>query len=281
MEGSGEAEEAENEESEEVALANLVQHYLAEQTGDTPSPGLLVIGAPEGVKMKWQRLSDEVREGSFLKQSTGYRNKILTAHHTPPRRIGLIETAHLGAGTGYSQWEQYKYGVIQPLKQIVGGWLNRIIRDGLCIPYFTFRFKDFDIRDEEKQANIDSAYLDRGVLCPNEIRERMPGKEPVPGGGQHTKRGVDYIPLVGEEQSEVTASAMLNRSIREIDSALSGDRRVAEPSVEELKRTDGSASGVAALKAELGEGVVELESAIEEIRSLTSRITALEEAREE
>lgn len=172
----------------------------------------LVLETPNGAKVRFEKLtSDAAREASFRLLRQDCRDEILHAHGVPPQKVGIVETGKLGGNLATEQIEEYKNSIVTPGQEQLVARLNLIIELGFKTTNWTFKFEPYDTEDRKKNADVDSVYLDRRVLTPNEVRvQRYPNLLPLEGGDEPlTAPGLSELAAVDEALKEV------QREIRE------------------------------------------------------------------
>lgn len=106
------------------------------------------------------------------------RDKILTSFRVPPHYAGVIETAHLGAGSGMTQREQMK-DIARDDTIILEAAFNKVLaRYGY---HEVFKYEEFDTTDYLEEAQIDSMMVQAGTKTINEVRDQR-GDNPVDWG---------------------------------------------------------------------------------------------------
>lgn len=129
----------------------------------------------EKVDIEIKPLSVDVKDASFRMFRNDNAEEIRVAHGVPGRLIGLTEKGGLGgAGEGVTQQEIFKYHVIEP-KQIRLEYRinNFLIKQGFGIHDWELKFKEIDVTDEGKVAEIVQKLVKLGVLTINEGRKMM------------------------------------------------------------------------------------------------------------
>ncbi|GEM_PF-780360 len=134
----------------------------------------------EKVDLEIRPLSVDVRDASFRMFRSDNAEEIRVAHGVPGRLIGLTEKGGLGgAGEGATQQEIFKYHVIEPKQSRLEYRINNfLIKKGFGIEDWEIRFKEIDVTDEEKVAEIVQKLVKLGVLTINEGRREM-GQKPL------------------------------------------------------------------------------------------------------
>jgi PBSX family phage portal protein len=164
----------------------------------------LVLSLPAGCEVIFQELDIEVKEGSFRMFRVDNRDQIIHVHQVPPARVGIIETANLGSGSGYSQAEMYKDAVIEPEQSQVESRYNKlIVRGGFGIDDWEFRLEDIDIRDFMEMSTIVKNLSESNSFSPNEIR-KVVGYPPRIGGDRIWHGGAQlFLDEFGETKEEL------------------------------------------------------------------------------
>jgi len=158
----------------------LIQQYFEELRGTRRST-LIVTIAGKNVKVEFKKLERDLVDASFKEYLENNRNEIMLAHGVHPARIGIVEAAHLGAGSGTSQLENYKRAVIEPRQRRLAFRINEfIVRRCFGIRDWKFVFEPLDVRDKVNLSKRHAIYLRWGVMSPDEVRQDigMTGKAP-------------------------------------------------------------------------------------------------------
>lgn len=72
--------------------------FLREYVGVGNAHRTMVLHVNEGTKVKFERLTADVKDGDFLKLLDAARDRIVTAHGVPPRMLGIMSAGQLGGG---------------------------------------------------------------------------------------------------------------------------------------------------------------------------------------
>ena len=143
----------------------------------------MVISTPEGGKITFQKLSGDAKDGSFRLLKQDCRDEVLQAHGVPPQKVGIVERSSRLGNAGDEQIVEYKNSIVKPGRFRVTTKLNKIINVGFGTNALEFVFEPYDTEDMLANSKADSAYLDRGVVTPNETRQvRFSDLPPLPGG---------------------------------------------------------------------------------------------------
>ncbi len=129
----------------------------------------------EKVDLEIKPLSVDIKDASFRMFRSDNAEEIRVAHGVPGRLIGLAEKGGLGgAGEGATQQEIFKYHVIEPKQSRLEYRINNfLIKRGFSIQDWEIRFKEIDVTDEGKVAEIVERLVRLGVLTINEGRREM------------------------------------------------------------------------------------------------------------
>lgn len=168
----------------------------------------LTLSTPKGATLKFERLSVETKEASFRMYHKDNRDSILTAHHVPPYRVGIVEQGQLGGNVAEETDRIYLDSVINPRQEEFAWVINEfIIKQGLEIEDWVFVFDDINISDVKRQSELHQTYFNIGAMTPNEIRREL-GLDPYEGGDIfYVQMGL--IPVgVSEEGKENSRSVL-------------------------------------------------------------------------
>jgi len=161
-----------------------VQKYFEVELKGNPHR-TLILGSPQGGTYRFERLSVDQKEASFRVYRRDNRDDVLTAHHVPPYRAGIVERGQLGGSVAEDVDRIYLDSVINPRQEEVCWILNElIILEGFGIETMIVDFDDVDIRDKRAQAEIDSLYFNMGALTANDILVAQ-GRQPYEGGDMY------------------------------------------------------------------------------------------------
>lgn len=161
--------ESVNEEDMQKFAQTIKDHFMTELMGEHFKP--LLIELPNGLRFRVEKLSPEVKDADHRQYRIDNRDEVLRAYSMMPNRVGVIETASLGGGTGQSQIEIYKNSVVKPRQEVLEKKLTGIIRVGLGIETWTFKFDEIDTIDEAREATIANILGTLAWMTINEGRE--------------------------------------------------------------------------------------------------------------
>ncbi len=158
-----------------------IEEYFREHIkGQAHKTLILEVAQDEGekVEIEIKPLAVEIRDSSFRMFRTDNAEEIRVAHGVPGRLVGLTEKGGLGgSGEGTSQQEIFKYHVIEPKQTRLEYRINNfLVKRGFGIHDWELRFKEIDVTDESKLAEIVNKLVRLGVLTINEARREMTHK---------------------------------------------------------------------------------------------------------
>ena len=158
------------------SFTQLVDDYISEVTehlkymieGDDYRT--LVTKVPsDALEVEWTKLSPDIKDQDFQEYQTRNRDMIVRAYRMLPHRIGIIETASLGAGTGESQEETYKRAQVDPRQEMLESFFDEILEE-TGIELVQFKFREIDMLDEQREAGIYQGVAGTKILTVNEMR---------------------------------------------------------------------------------------------------------------
>ena len=161
----------------------ISKYFSSEVKGNAHKTLIIPVPSIGGeVRVRFERLSSESREGSFQETRKNGAQGIMVAHGTPPAILGIAEAANLGSGKGLSQAEIYKDRIVTPSQIKWARTINRLLRLGLGVKMLSINFDPLDIRDYEAEMKVHTGYLEKGCLTINQLREMVGIGDPIEGG---------------------------------------------------------------------------------------------------
>jgi PBSX family phage portal protein len=164
--------------------------FQKEVKGTNNGHKTLILEIPPGkkdeqpAKIQLMPLQPQVKDGYFTNFRRDNRDEIIRAHNMPPFRIGIIEVANIGSGTGTAQLLNYQQSVILPRQKKIEYRINKLLIQNPA----GFGFKDWewslvpvDISEKERMALVHERYGKLGAMTINEIRRDL-GLPAVEGG---------------------------------------------------------------------------------------------------
>lgn len=165
-------------------VKNTIQKFFTQDIkGNAHKTLILPVPSTSGeVRVKFEKLSADEKEGSFQQTKNNNQTSIMTAHGVSPAIIGINETASLGSGKGLSQAENYKNRITVPSQLYWARELNKLFKLGLGIDKVIIEFEPLDIRDMKEEMEMFTKYLTSGVMTINEVRKFAKLGDPIVGG---------------------------------------------------------------------------------------------------
>ncbi|MGG3759641.1 phage portal protein, partial [Bacillus anthracis] len=161
----------------------LKAFFSAETKGEHHK--LAVVPVPPGAKARLEKVSPDVKEGSFRLYKQDSAMEICVAHRVPPYRIGWAMTGSLGQTTAKEMNEMYKRSIIEPGQEILEHRLNnqlfRVFAEILGGLDWYFKLNEIDTDDREADMQYAADGYEKRILTRNESR-KVVGYEPVADG---------------------------------------------------------------------------------------------------
>ena len=159
------------------------------------------------VKVRFEKLAADTREGSFQETRKNGSQGIMTAHGVSPAIIGVADNANLGSGKGLSQAEIYKDRVVTPGQRRWERSLNKLFRLGLGVRYVGLTFDRLDIRDLLNEMSVYTGYQKEGIVTINEVRQQARLGDSLEGGDRAFFKG-NQMPVFIDELTEASGIEM-------------------------------------------------------------------------
>jgi len=172
------------------------------------------------VKIRFEKLAADSREGSFQDTRKNGATGIMVAHGVSPAIIGVTDAAALGSGKGLSQAEIYKDRIVTPSQRRWERVLNKMFRLGLGVVYVNLKYDPLDIRDLHQEMMTHVGYQKGGSMTINEVRKAANLGDPIEGGDRAFIPG-PQMPIFVDELTEA-AGAQFEALQGEIE-ALNGE----------------------------------------------------------
>lgn len=177
--------------------------------GSSAAHKTLSLRIPEGCEAELEKLSTEVKEGSFTELGKKLRDDILSSYRMSPYRLGIAEVGKLGGSTAVEALQNYVENTVEPLQSDMEDLINeKLVREGLGIERYILKFKDIETKD--RAAEIDMLMKLFGMACmtPNQVIDITGlGEKYEPDGDQHYISQT-YLPI-GEEPAEKMRSDLV------------------------------------------------------------------------
>jgi len=161
----------------------------------------LPLSVPKGATVKFEALNVDVKEASFRMYHKDNRDTVLTAHHVPPYRVGIVEQGQLGGNVATETDRIYLDSVINPRQEDFAWVINElIIKQGFEIEDWKFKFQDINIADAKTDSEIFDKYIKNGIYTPNQVRKKL-GLDPYVGGDVYYVQS-SLIPIGVSDEAE-------------------------------------------------------------------------------
>lgn len=190
---------------------------------------LAVVPVPEGAKARLEKISPDVKEGSFRLYKQDNAMEICVAHRVPPYRIGWAMTGSLGQTTAKEMNEMYKRSIIEPGQEILEHRLNnqlfRVFAEILGGLDWHFKLNEIDTDDREADMLYAADGYEKRILTRNESR-KVVGYEPVADGDTFFEGGPSVSTIepitkaADNEQENIIAINAFREKHEEIEKAM-------------------------------------------------------------
>jgi len=154
---------------EESEIMQAIREFF-EKHLQTSQRGVLVMELDGECEVEFQRLSPESVEASFLDYDKQCRDRIRMAHNIPPAVLGMQTSANLGDGRTVAQFSRYRTHTVNPGQRRFATVINQVLRLGLFIPFFEFKFLPMPIDDEIARRQFKLEEYIGGAITPDEYR---------------------------------------------------------------------------------------------------------------
>lgn len=163
----------------EKSKQEVVNYFRNEIKGN--NHGTLFVPLPatlgKDIDLKFEKLENNVQEGSFDKYRKSNRDEIMVAHRVPAPKIGVYDNANLAVSRDADK--TFKVQVIGPDQKIIEKKINKIVKEFSDLKHF--KFAEIDIIDDDIRSRIWDRYLRTEVVTPNEVRSQL-GLNPLEDG---------------------------------------------------------------------------------------------------
>ena len=163
---------------EEGADKKIAQFLNKEAKGNSNAHKTLVLTQPEGCDFEYEKLSVEVKDGSFKVYGQTSREDIMIAFSMPAERIGVRIVGKLGGNVAEEATKIYIQSVVEPLQTDMEDIINdNLLNSGI----YEFKFTNIDTRDIDVLIKQHGFQIERGTMTPNESRNIL-GRKPYQDG---------------------------------------------------------------------------------------------------
>ena len=141
--------------------------------------------ASSGIDIKFQKLTTDVRDGSFKIYRQDNRDEILSANGVPPYRASVAVVGSLGGDLAKDMDEIYKENIIDYRQTVIENRIQSFILKPLGITDYKLAFTEFDTASDEREVDKKEKFFKMGALTPNELRD-FQGLETIDEAGMNT-----------------------------------------------------------------------------------------------
>lgn len=134
---------------------------------------ILVLTGYGDAKIRFERLSSETIEASFDEYEKRCTRLICVANRVPEHLIGITEAANLGGGRDTAQIERYRDHIISPGQRVFESFVNKIIREGMLVPWFNFDFDPMPVSQTNEELSFALDAFVAGGISLNQFLERI------------------------------------------------------------------------------------------------------------
>lgn len=200
-------------ESDLTQLESTVELFFRDKLAESDR-NVLILELFGEATVKFEKLNNNKFEASFADYELRNYEKIRLSHRVPNAAIGMEgENAGLGGTRDLAQMRRYYEHIVSPGQMMLAHCVNMLLRCGLLIPYFEFKFESSNA--EQKQADRTEARQDflAGGIMLDEYRAIL-GKPPLPDGkGQvfYMRGQFLSVPNVPTEDAQVAVQNSLRR----------------------------------------------------------------------
>ncbi len=157
-----------------AAGREALRAFLHERATGVGNAGrlLLLEEDREQAKVRFEKLSLEVKDLLIVEAQRHFRDVVLGAHGVPARVLGIAAPGHLGgAGEVEGQLQTFAETVLRPGRRMAERLLSALADD--VAPGARLTLAALDITDQRVDAAFFSAMLQHGVLTPEEVRRAL------------------------------------------------------------------------------------------------------------
>jgi len=183
-------------------------------------------GAPK-IEVDFKELDVKQKDSSFRLYRKDLVSEVMIANGMPPYKLGIPEQGGLGGNLGTELIDNYVHDEIEPLQTDAEDMLYLITKS--FAPNYMIKFKDLDIRDEERLMKISTTYVEKTIWSINEARE-LTGKEGIGPSGDKVYMFTNQGAI---EIGDTTQSKLKNKyskKIRELEEELNAEDNIDDSS---------------------------------------------------
>lgn len=209
---------------------NIIHDYFQNKVKESDRSTLVLTaqsdshGGGPGIDIKFEKLTTDVKDGSFKIYRQDNRDEILSANGVPPYRASIAVAGTLGGDLAKDMDEIYKENIIDYRQTVIENRIKSFILQPLEITDYKLKFKEFDTTSDEKEVDKKEKFFKMGSITPNELREYQ-GLEPIEDAGMNSFfiegdaiAGPLYEEIKKEqaEQQQQQASMMSKKSAEDV-----------------------------------------------------------------
>ena len=181
VQGTGDGATAAMITDDTTAMENTVHEFFMKKLsqGDRSILLLTLYGEAE---VTFEKLSSDEIDASFENYEERNNDKIRIAHRVPNSALGIDPKNASGLSGGsrdVAQMRRYRDHIVAPGQQLFEGITNQLIRCGLLIPYFKFKFLPMNIEEEQAEQEFALKEWEAGAITRDQYYEKT-GREPLP-----------------------------------------------------------------------------------------------------
>lgn len=200
---------------ESLAALNEFMDDLLENGAWSSIPILTVTsnGNSANAGLKVDRISADVKEGSYIELMKYNREEVYVAYGVPPVLLGITENSTLA--NQEAQERKFFEKEIMPLQEEIAYRFTRMIKEDFGFMNWKFEFATPDFRNKVQEAEMGSNGLKDGSLSINEKRELM-GYKPLENENGERLEGAEkhivytqYGPIPVEDLDKLTTEDAL------------------------------------------------------------------------
>lgn len=185
-----------------------IQSFINRLQNDRNKKGLLAVKGAN-----YQSTGNSNKDLDFLNLLNYSRNRILIGFQVPPAVIGIVETAHLGSGTGDSQEKSFNNTLSGDCKIIENAFNKVLGRSGF---HEVFEYNHMDLENKLTRAQIEDLEVKNGVKTINEVRKSY-GLSPVDWGNLPLNQDLNMTPNNSTQVKSLQKALTMERLRREYD----------------------------------------------------------------
>lgn len=185
-----------------------IQSFINRLRNDKNKKGLLAVKGAN-----YQSTGNSNKDLDFLNLLNYSRDRILIGFQVPPAVIGIVETAHLGSGTGDSQEKSFNNTLSGDCKIIENAFNKVLGRSGF---HEVFEYNHMDLENKLTRAQIEDLEVKNGVKTINEVRKSY-GLSPVDWGDLPLNQDLNMTPNNSTQVKSLQKALTMERLRREYD----------------------------------------------------------------